>query len=400
MESPVRWSSGQRARTGDSHTAAFTNSYRRAAAACHWPLFYPVETDYACIYFNNMRVDMRSGTTSYVEQPPVSPCAWMNGRTSSPNGWYAVVQNEQQLVIQAPSGQAHLLADSLNMPAWNNLNWSPDSRYVMLGQPDRLRIFDASSMKAIFEIPFTEQSGGSIFYGWSPDSAYFAFADFQGIRIWSAADGRVLEVPKPPDSIPTIHFAWSPNTSTLAYVWMAASNPQAYVSLYTPGQGRQQQASEQDYHHTAMHVFGTDGTAKTLLLRRVFDPRGWLVSDQIFWQADSRALLWYEETWEASEAPYRFMEFALDTQVVIEHAADLPNRPSYSPDHQHIALTTHHDTGRKIKLLNTFDWTNAALIEDADDAGDVTWSPDGRYAAVVWAQGEGGGREVYLTWAG
>ncbi len=390
------------------------------------PWIRPVETDYACLYFNNMRVDMRQGTITFIEQPPVSPYEWMSGRASSPNGQYEVVQNEQQLFIESASREPELLAGDLSMRVWNNLNWSPDNRYVMIEEDNRMRIFEISSLEMVLEVPLVEPSGGLIFYGWSPDSAYFAFTDYQGLRIWSAAEGRVLDVPRPPDSILSIHFAWSPNTHTLAYVWMATDNQHAYVSLYTPGQEHQprfplsetwidrmdwspdgrwlavQQASDQDYEHTLVHVFGADGTAypDILRLRRAFDPRGWLISDDLIWQIDSSALMWYEETWEVGEIyEYRLMEYALDTQAVTEHAAKMPNPPVYSPNNRYVSQTTRLETGRKVELLDTLDWTKFGLVEGADDTGNVTWSPDGRYAAVVWARGVDGGREVFLTWA-
>ena len=390
------------------------------------PWTQPVSTDYACLYFYPVHIDLRTGTQLLSDPPPDLTNAQLDGRTSSPDGQHEIIQQGAQVFARFSDSEPLLIADTVALRAWELTQWSPDSRYAAVEANARLYILDAKQQQVIQTISLYPEFGPLMYSGWSADSVFLAFADYPTLRVWSAADGRITQVPLPPEGVLNNQYLWSPQGHRLAYVWFVSGSVPGYLSVYIPGEDRQprfelplswtdsmewspdnrwlvvqQQAAGDDYQNSVVNIFSVeDGAAyETFSIPRIFDAGGWLQAGSLLWAADSHSLLWHEQYWEQTQTPdydYQLKRYDLPSRSVQTMAIAMPRPPVYAPDGKRIALTMRSDQGVSIELVN--DDASSAFIQEADDAGDPSWSPDGRYIVAVWARGREGGRRVYLSW--
>jgi Tol biopolymer transport system component len=360
---------------------------------------------------------------------------------ASPDGRARLYSENRNLYLQPAQGETVTLNDtgafegSLSFQAF----WSPDSRYVAYVLDNNSPLFvvaaDGSDNHSIARLNYP-----LAFLGWSPDSRTLALqenylADFSlwtvaGERLYSSAEGseRSLIVDQPPD--------WSSDGRWLSYKWRVTPTlndtgltPYGFTMVSadgttshditltekdTPAEPIRQQYEWSptgqfvavtylqfigDSYQETVNIFDTSGRLMGEMGSLI---EGMVYSDILNWYVDWNAIHWtanHQLVYTRPLAHDRFDLLLFDTngQVFKTAYEGLPKPPFYPAQGLSGAVYLGQERPFNIEIL-TQDETRLPFIQNASDAGDPDWSPDGEWVASVWAVGEVGRRRLFLSW--
>lgn len=149
------------------------------------------------------------------------------------SNWYAGAFNSWDLVSCGVDAIKPYVAAELKISSPSS--WSPDGKYVLVGNQKKFSLFDRELRNVIVEIP---SSSVITSYAWSPDSSKYAILQSEGrIRIFNLA-GRILEE-FPVQKATYGTMAWNAGGTRLAYCcdnnevcfWEAASGEITIIDL-------------------------------------------------------------------------------------------------------------------------------------------------------------------------
>ena len=113
----------------------------------------------------------------------------------------------------AENGKLIKVIEKPKILMWRTL-WSPDGRWVAIGEHDAIQIYDAATLQPAQH--FEGMSGFIKNLAWSPDSTRLASGDDHGtVRIWDVKSGRVL-LSQPIHANTVDELDWSPDGKYIA----------------------------------------------------------------------------------------------------------------------------------------------------------------------------------------
>ncbi len=131
----------------------------------------------------------------------------------SPDGKFVASVGEQNTldVWNAATGRTVFSYSAAPNTIAATVVWSPDGNDIAIGDSSNaLIVIDGTGGRKRFAVPGFAGSGS---IAWSPDSKRVAAADDGKVRVWSGADGSLLET----FEAPTAHLvSWSPDGARLA----------------------------------------------------------------------------------------------------------------------------------------------------------------------------------------
>lgn len=182
--------------------------------------------------------------------------------------------------------------------------YSPDGKYLAVGSVDKVKVFDANSLQAIWE---TNASGYRL--AWSPDSTMLALRTHQqGVLVWNAGNGGL--VGQLGESSINGYPSWSPDSSKIVYPEKLAEG------LYVPAIWNiRTQAAEMNYQGYM------NGTASS------WSPDG----NRLAFEAPSAILIW---------------DFSANAMVNAGVLPDMVHTAGirWSPDGKYLAVSTFSNT--------------------------------------------------------
>lgn len=353
----------------------------------------------------------------------------------SPDGRYLFYKEGNDVFIKAQDGTARRLgSDEPFGDIIGRVFWSPNSEYVMF-TPNvdyRPTVFVAASGEAHH---LTSIDAYLDFRGWLPDGEHFIYGNNDGLTVslWSAKTGAEL--------YQTEHrlgyFEASPDGHWLAYTWTDDRAPlyPTYGLTLVSSDGTHEQKrvvgaadltvsstfppngkflwspdsrwvaiyslikGDRIYQRTTF--FNTDGTVVTtgMLASQVTYPLDstnleTLWSQQARWTADGNEF----HSVQGGDGSFAWTAYTPTTRTSRTIADNLFKPPFYSASGKHVGLYTRAGDGYSIQIADAEGRTLSTLVENASDAGDPDWSPDERWVAVVWAEGEQEQRQIHLSW--
>jgi Tol biopolymer transport system component len=342
----------------------------------------------------------------------------------SPDGrWLVYVQmrddERKDLYLKARDGSAqHTVQEAVSV---SRVSWSPDSRWLAYygqdsNQQPYLTIIEApeapnSPLQRFVFNPAIE------FMRWSSDSRFLFSISINAERflVWSAADQKLYDLPL----VGELRTFWQIDPDSERFAYVTQHLDKYYLHIGTP-QGTQVVYEAKDEFYS-LHWAPKGGHLAFFtisFLLGVVDPnlnvyevgravtsnREFASSKPVVWAADGQSLYYLQPT-EKGDALTNWMSYSIVEKratVIIPNSADFPslNTPYFSPTNRQqiiIAWWIERRTSRKAALMNLDDRRYVLLLEYADEFDDPYWSPDGKYAAVVWATKRNGA--VHLTWA-
>lgn len=370
----------------------------------------------------------------------------------SPDGRYHVFQTESGLYVRDKGGN---LASLITFPPQYDLSrwvqWSPTSERlaVIVGNYQNglntLIIDFTHGLSALSRASLTTGLHDPYeFYGWSPDGRYFVTSNQtlvdRDIRVWSVDAQKIIYS----KIIDILDVRWSSDSRTLAYAWHtenpAPPNRYHYGVTFVPvngGQettpgGRADLGDDPNLHarliwspdHRAViaaypnpgqesfDVYSLDGIAAPNVGNSLYmwredsrDVGDYLGTLAVFWAADSRSVLYWQQT---DPNRYRLMRWVLGSRAPVPLMTT--TRPPFFPRKARLAMVPqakrmaiYRDTSGsrpyRIDLMNLDGTGSVNFIANAYDAGDPNWSGDNQTVAAVWATQTNGKRTLRLSWA-
>lgn len=214
------------------------------------------------------------------------------------------------------------------------------------------------------------------YYLWQPDSAEQTFLYFthqemsNSLRSWlHIADLTGLRASYPLPTMPT-QVVWSPHDRYVVLTMLRF--PRWQIALAD---------AEGNWHDVAL--VAQRGDALSLPLT--------------FWSADGETLFYLQDEGE-SPLRWHWVAYHVAERSHRRVVQNVVKRPYFSRGNRQQVIFIWAEAGKRNAALMDLDGSRrAVLAEAADDMGDPYWSPDGKYAALVWATGQGTRRVVRLT---
>jgi Tol biopolymer transport system component len=356
----------------------------------------------------------------------------------SPDGRARLYSENGNLYLQPSQGETVTLNDTGTFVGLipSQAFWSPDSRYVAYVLDNNSPLFvvtaDGSDNHSIARLNYP-----LAFLGWSPNSRTLALqenylADFSlwtvtGERLYTSAE-RSLIVDQPPD--------WSPDGRWLSYKWRVTPTlndtgltPYGFTMVSADGSAihdiilTEKDASAEPIRQlfewspsgqfiavTYLQFIG-DSYQETVKIfdttSRLMGEMGSLIEGMVYSNILGSNFAWSAIHWAANHQLYYVRSFAHDRfdlllydtngQVFKTAYEGLPKPPFYPAAGLSGAVYLGQERPFNIEIL-TRDETRLPFIQNASDAGDPDWSPDGEWVASVWAAGEKTERQVFLSW--
>lgn len=282
----------------------------------------------------------------------------------SPDSQFLAIETVQNVAIWGPSGTRAALRQ---LPtSGGEPDWAPDSAHLAVLGMDPRGPNATTSRFAIDRIDFVDRDGASTttikaqdlgpsgewpefsLYGWSPDSAHYAFElttsgpikESEGLRIVNAR-GEVE--PIHPGSSMQARAAWSPRASILAF--QAADAPTPTLVLWSPER------------------------EMTIPLPANFD---------LTWSPDGSHIL---ATYASATTNDQASLVEVATGRVVGTLEDRFAR--WSPDGSHLAISRYSAARPTELLVSDASGENPVLV--ANDVRDSQWMNDSRYLLVAEA---------------
>lgn len=186
------------------------------------------------------------------------------------------------------------------------------------------------------------------------------------------------------NSIPD--YVWSPDSSgNVSPIERIIWSPDAHYFVHEYHSTWQRNNRSRD--HWYYSVFGVDGTSLQDFIALPLSADAFTRS-RVQWSSDSKVIQFMRGGDERSDGPY--ILYDLTDRTVIRSIVSDPAKPTW------ISVPTLRDGKLNVALSDGKQSVN--LITDADQAGDILWTPDGSHAAITWSRGKGTDRQAYLTW--
>jgi Tol biopolymer transport system component len=375
---------------------------------------------YACLRFaNDLLVDLNTGTHITDPRQNFTSSATYR-RIPSPDG-------EKAAFLKPAARSARLFIEGADdSPAWVSDNviflepnsWSPDSQRLayMIYENENSRVVitgvQPGSPQAI--IPVLSPT----FLGWSPDSAYVALLEGNPLQrqlaFWSAPALRHTSIS--PNVTFVSGMAWSSTGHQLALVWQDTAQNR-WFSFVSPDSAEPTKSAlpkdsfdhrlawspdnrfvavwyHDEWPRWRIDILGVQGESY-LKVTETAQVGGTLSQPLIVWSADSGAVTFVEAQGnERDLVVYRLGQPRPETLV-----GGLEKAPVFAPDKRRMAVYERVSAKASITLMDVDGGQRVPLVQDADEAGDPLWSPDGRTVAAVWATGQRDRRVARLSWA-
>jgi Tol biopolymer transport system component len=335
--------------------------------------------------------------------------------------WHVYRYTDKLLFERRADGQVYTLQTKGEV---QNALFSPNGRwlaYSWRAAPDRAPSLtlvdlqtDASGAPSLRQI---EISGTSETWAWSPQGKLLRIRreDGKAFMLWSAADERVRTF-SVADTLD--YYSWQLSSTEQMFLYFThqeignimrsqlhiadltgvrASYPlptmpsqiiwsphDRHVALTLPRFPRWQLAvadAEGNWHDVAL--VAQRGDALSLPLA--------------FWSADGETLFYLQDE-GASPLRWHWVAYRVAERSYRRVVQNVVKRPYFARRNPQQAVFIWEESGKRNAALMDLDGSRrAVLAEAADDMGDPYWSPDGKYAALVWATGQGSQRVVRLT---
>ncbi|MCE7947602.1 MAG: hypothetical protein DYG88_09260 [Chloroflexi bacterium CFX4] len=378
--------------------------------------------DYGCLTFNSYIFDIENGialphTYSPPSQPPPDDL--------SPNGRYQLVrhydeQGALRLELLTRDGSAPLRLLQAGMHGWVRTFWAPNSRWLAaLWQTSvgemYLSVADILSEHGQF-ITYPANTYENV--GWSPNSQYlWVKTGAPNLLIWSAESVMLGE-----SSLPSAPYGTDPVFSHAGdkFAYLISYDNQTFEAVIATPQGvlhhisigilgwqRQPLSWSPHDRHIAyayeqfpreqIMVVDADGGVHSVAL---VAQRGDSLSQPLFhWSADGESIFYLQDEGE-SPLLWHWVGYRILARQHMPIVPNLATRPHFSPRNvgQMVAVWWDEQGKRSAALMNLDGSERVAFFENADDAGNPYWSPDGKFAALVWGTGTGAARRTRLTW--
>ncbi len=324
----------------------------------------------------------------------------------------------KELRLEARDGSAqHTLQEAVSV---SEMDWSPDSRWLAYHWQDSdqqpyLTVIDVSEVPNSLIQRFVFNQAIEVMR-WSDDSRFLFGIPINAERfvVWSVADQKLYDLPLGGE----LRRFWQVDPDSGRFAYVTQNLDKQYLHIGTP-QGTEvvYEADDEFYRLYWAPKGGSLVFLMTSFLMGVVDrnlnvyevgragtrDRGFTLSEPIVWAADGESFYYLQAT-EKGNAWMNWMGYSIvekRARVIVQNFADLPtlNTPYFSPtNRQQIIMAWWVDsaTSRKAALMNLNGTQRAVIFEYADNFDDPYWSPDGKYAAVVWETKRNGA--VHLTW--
>jgi Tol biopolymer transport system component len=274
---------------------------------------------------------------------------------------YAWTGKDQHLRLTVADLSERGLLKKTVMPLSNPLRfarWSPDGAYLVfsVAGENTVRLLGMNGPEVNFPL-----TGSLRAFTWAPDNHQFAYVDvYSSSRLVIAAPDiapRILDLRRP---VNDSSLSWSPDGRFVALI------------------------SSSDYSRQRIDVFGVDGLVFNVA--NVARPNAVPSDSLVYWSADGQALYYMQDR---TPSTWDWRVFYPDQNRRERVAADLLIPPAFAPGSQ---------TGQQnVAVMDSDGAHRTMLAENADDAGNPYWSPDGQFAAAVWATGQQATRVVRLS---
>lgn len=380
--------------------------------------------DYGCIAFTGDRgrylLDIWSGVALPMRRALVrsEQLAWARSRA-----WQVHLPAERRQLILERLADKRTFTFALDGTA-RHVFWSPDERWLAYTQqlsaelPLKLTLVnleaDSSGTPSLRRV---EIADGGDDWEWSPKGRLllirrYAATTPQTFTIWSAFDEQLRTF-----SINGALSFWLPDASEQRITFMSYDNngnAQLYIAdltgvrasypletpvshntvLWSP-QGRYVAFYLQVFPRWQVVIVDADGNRHDVAL---LAQRGdGLSLPLVYWSEDDERLYYLQDT-VASPLQWHWTAYHIAERTHRTIVASVVRRPYFSPSNgQQVILIWQASGKRNVALMNLDGTARVMLAEAADDVGDPYWASDGRYAALVWATGQGVRRIVRLT---
>ncbi len=271
----------------------------------------------------------------------------------------------------------------------DNFSWSPDGQRIVYNasenshnQNGRLMVMDADGGN---KMPLTKETGSYIFLNWSPDGKKIVFQNLLG----DFADGFQMQSVNIDDinSDKGIFFLGEGKDSTYQIHWETSEHIVAISANYKEKQPtwKLTRFLTSDVSLPDYYVSGSTLVLSNSPIVAIFD-KTYVVESK-------EDLIWFAyEGAPIPLSPWRFSE-------VCETLGDSYLHPHFiSPDRKHSIVSVYCGDGTTSFLLMNEDGTEiyqlGVSFAKPSQAGDISWSPDGRYVIVAIAGRQD--QELYL----
>lgn len=358
---------------------------------------------------------------------------------ASPDGTASVYADGQKVRLRHPGGEI-VLSESIypgGVSAF--VFWSPDSEYVayLTGNAELKVIHaDGDEARSIAQLDYPRA-----FVGWSPDGRHFALQEafLHSLEIWNVDGQRTYTTQGDGDLFVDPHGSqWSPDGQWFIYNWrnnarlpdgkfnpsgftLAAADGSVKYDIELTGEDEPNEAFRRIYTWSpnnrafTLHYLQNDGTdyRETVKIfstdgRLIGETTGMIVqpvySDMHLWTIDWSPIGWAEDEGAVGyirpnlNGNFDLLTFDLNSQAWETLYTHLTKPALYSPVGGYAGIYQGEERPYSIHILNLSTGETIPLVANASDAGDPDWSPDGAWAAAVWAMGQGTDRQVFLSW--
>lgn len=284
-----------------------------------------------------------------------------------------------------------------NADSYNFHGWSPNSQYVAVqnnNDPTGISVMDTRTNHSVYDIEQPHPVFGFTPL-WSPDSQWMAYID--GYRpnpntAWQyavvlAGMGNTREYIFPLDSTPAnrpseANLAWSPDSQkvVLRYKVGGSDGPfTEHFDIFTIDNQRLPTMRWQ-IPTAPVPIFADDLIANGIDNMPMWDAGSEFLSDVRFLAENNYELVNYYPADGHTETP----------------GTDLYKPALYAPVGSRIALYMQRNNRYDIELMDWNGENRIPMVEQAADANNLSWSPDGQWVAASWAINEGS--SIILSW--
>jgi Tol biopolymer transport system component len=380
--------------------------------------------DYGCLAFTSYRdrylLDIASGVALPMRITPARAARFAFTRSQA---WALYRSDAQQQLILERVADARTFTIALD-GILQHAFWSPDERWLVYTerlsdqQPLRLTLVnleaDESGAPSLRRVVIAD---GDDDWEWSPNGRALLVRRYgaravPSLAIWSAYDERLHAL-----AIDGMFSFWLPDSEARRFAFVSHENGShaqlhmvdltgAHVSYpletlishsavqWSP-HGRYLAFHTQVFPRWQVVVVDSDGNRRDVA--RLAQRGDGLSLPLVYWSEDGETLYYLQD---AGESPlewhwvaYRIAERSYRTIV-----PNVVKRPYFSPrGAQQVIVTWEAARKRHVALMHLDGSARSMLAEATDDVGNPYWSPDGTYAALVWATGRGAQRAVRLT---
>jgi Tol biopolymer transport system component len=379
---------------------------------------------YSCLSFTSDRerylLDISSGVALPMRAAPVRTerLAFARGQA-----WTLYLSDAQQQLILERMADGQPFALALD-GAVQNAFWSPDEHWLAyaerLGdqQPLRLTLVnleaDSSGAPTLRRVQIAD---GGDDWAWSPNGRALLLRRYvaraaPSLAIWSAYDERLHAL-----AIDGMFSFWLPDAEARRFAIVSHKNGNdvqlhiadltgvrvsyplgtliSHSAVQWSPHGRYLVFLVQVFPRWQVVIVDSDGNWHAVA--RLAQRGDGLSQPLVYWSEDGETLYYLQDAGE-SPLQWHWVAYGVAERSYRTVVSNVVKRLYFSPRNAQQVIVTWETAGKRNVALMRLDGSARALLaESADDVGNPYWSYDGKYAALVWATGQGAQRVVRLT---